>query len=471
MTNVVGLGQVFDSLPQRGVRALEEADHIILQSDAGLCAEKITERFSHVTTLDDIYKNAEDFDRLYELGAEMIFREERAAENLCFCCFGVPDENGFVRALGRRTIVNVLAQTDPAAEAVFLSGGILHVTDYSSLSARTLGERYMDTCAAVVVTGIDDAYTASDVKIALGRFYSDDFEGVLVRNGNVQMISIENIDRQKDWFPFGVLVLPPVPLENKEHFTYPDALKVMQTLRAPDGCPWDREQTHESLRPYLIEESYEVSDAVGQGDFDALSDELGDVLLQVIFHAQLGREAGEFTDVDVTTALCSKMIRRHPHVFGNVRADTSAEVLVNWEKIKGEEKGSEDRQGILSGVPDSMDPLMRAWKLQQKAARVGFDWPSCDGAIAKAREEMDEFAEAVETNDSGQHRQEEAGDLLFAAVNALRKAGIDPQSALQDACRKFVRRFAYIEGHAPRKLEDMSLEEMDALWDEAKKKE
>lgn len=470
MTEIVGLGQLFDSLPLRAVEALNRADQIVLQSAEGRCAEEIMRRYGRVATLDPLYETAADFDQLYAAGAQKIEDYAREAENLVFCCYGEPDGNGFVVELRKQNVdMTVAGCTDPAAEAIYLAGATLQVADYASFEARGLVDRYIDTSAAAVIVGIDDEYTASDVKIALGEYYPDDCRGVLVVDGNVRTVALDEIDREHDWSPSGVLVLPALALEDKERFTYVDTLHVMKRLRAEDGCPWDREQTHESLRPYLIEEAYEVSDAAGSGDMHALADELGDVLLQVIFHANIAKEEGDFTDVDVTTALCEKMIRRHPHVFGTVDAATTEQVLVNWEKIKQQESGNE-RHSALDGVPDSMDPLMRALKLQQKAARVGFDWPSPAGAVDKVREEVGEFADEIGAG-SAERRRDEAGDLLFAAINALRLTGIDPQSALQNACRKFTRRFEYMEDHAPRPLQDMTLDEMDVLWDEAKEQE
>lgn len=470
MIEIIGLGQLFDSLPMRAVHALDRADQIVLQSALGACAQEIMRRYEKVASLDKVYESAKDFDELYVRGADLILEESSGAEHVCFCCFGSPQDNGFVEKLSDRVQVEHAGGTDPAAEAVYLAGGIDGITDYVSFEARTLSRQYIDTSIAAVVVGIDDMYTAASVKIALGEFYPDDFEAALVIDGDVQTVAIRQIDRIKNWAPSGVLVLRALPLLEKERFTYVDALRVMEMLRAPDGCPWDREQTHESLRPYLVEEAYEVSDAVAEGDTRALADELGDVLLQIIFHAQLGREAGEFTDVDVSTALCRKMIRRHPHVFGDAVCTDAGEVLVNWERIKGTEKGAEQRRGALSGIPASMDPLSRAMKLQQKAARVGFDWPAAAGAAEKVREETAEFEHEIAEGDTAR-LTDEGGDLLFAVINALRKAGVNPQSALQDACRKFAGRFKYIEDHAGRSLEGMQLDAMDALWNEAKERE
>lgn len=247
-------------------------------------------------------------------------------------------------------------------------------------------------------------------------------------------------------------------------------LDIMEKLRSPEGCPWDREQTHESLKRYLLEETYEVLEAIDSNDPAVLTDELGDVLLQVVFHAQIGKEAGTFTMDDVINAVSDKLVRRHPHVFGDIQVESVSDVLHNWDAIKKTEKTSENRTSLLDGVPKEFPALMRAEKIQKKAAKVGFEWDDIHGAIHKFQEELGEFKEAIEEEDA-EHLTEELGDLLFALVNVARYVKVDPELALQQSTAKFVQRFHYIEEKARRNnkdLKDMSLEEMDALWDEAK---
>ncbi len=248
---------------------------------------------------------------------------------------------------------------------------------------------------------------------------------------------------------------------------------IMRQLRAPDGCPWDREQTHETLKPYLIEEAYEVLDAIDDGNDGALAEELGDVLLQVIFHAQVASEEGRFNVDDVSRAIAEKLERRHPHVFGDVQADTSEVVLQNWDAIKREEKEDkgEAKKGLLDDVPRHLPALMHAETLQKKAARVGFDWEKLDEVTEKAREEVGEFIETLHHKDNPERVREELGDLLFSLVNVARFVGISPEEALSRTNRKFTTRFQYIErklaesGSSPEKA---SLGQMDLFWEEAK---
>jgi len=240
-----------------------------------------------------------------------------------------------------------------------------------------------------------------------------------------------------------------------------ELIEIMERLLAPDGCPWDREQTHQSLQRYLIEECYEVIDAIQENNMDKLKEELGDVLLQVVFHAALASREGNFDFADVADTVKDKMVERHPHVFGSLQLKTSHDVLDRWEGFKKEKKY------ILEGIPSMLPALMRAEKVQEKAARVGFDWPDVTGALEKVKEEMDELAQA----NNQQEIEEEMGDLLFAMVNVARFKGVEPEAALQACNDKFARRFNYIEDRVRlqgKKFNQLSLEELDLLWDEAK---
>lgn len=247
---------------------------------------------------------------------------------------------------------------------------------------------------------------------------------------------------------------------------------IMARLRAEGGCPWDREQTHESLIPYVIEEAYEVKEAIDDGDMDALREELGDLMLQVVFHAQLESEADRFDVDDVLRAICEKLIGRHPHVFGTVSVDSSQDVLRNWEQIKLDEKREQNREpSRVSGVPKELPALLRAHRVQEKAARVGFDWERVQDVFAKVREEVAELETAAEQG-ALERVYHEFGDLLFALVNVSRFLNIQTELALHGTIDRFIARFRHIEQRAAeqrRDLEEMTLAEMDALWDEAKR--
>ena len=240
---------------------------------------------------------------------------------------------------------------------------------------------------------------------------------------------------------------------------------IMTKLRNPDGgCPWDVEQNFASIAPYTIEEAYEVADAIERNDMDALKDELGDLLLQVVFHSQMASEAGHFTLTDVIQGICDKMVRRHPHVFADVAADNADTVVTNWEAIKAAERSGKEDDSALAGVAAALPALLRAQKIQKRAARTGFDWLSIDGAKAKIFEEIEE----VEAATSDDERENEMGDLLFAAVNMSRFLKIDAESALKAATAKFERRFRHMETHAGGGFTALPLDEKEALWQAAK---
>lgn len=246
-------------------------------------------------------------------------------------------------------------------------------------------------------------------------------------------------------------------------------VEIMRRLRAPGGCPWDAEQTHESLKRYLLEECYEVIEAIDTNDSGLLKEELGDLMLQPVFHAAIAAEKGEFTMDDVLATICDKLVRRHPHVFGDQRVKTAAEQVENWERIKKKEKG-EGRKSALSGVPPHLPALLKAQKVTEKAARVGFDWEHVDQVFAKVLEELREFEETMAARDE-ERMEAELGDLLFAIVNLGRFLSIDPEEALRKTIDRFVRRFTHVEEtmHARGvQMKEATLEEMDRLWEEAK---
>ncbi|HEY6552327.1 MAG TPA: nucleoside triphosphate pyrophosphohydrolase [Vicinamibacteria bacterium] len=257
---------------------------------------------------------------------------------------------------------------------------------------------------------------------------------------------------------------------------FADFVRLIARLRAPGGCPWDREQTHQSVKPMTIEEAYEVAEAIDLEDDEALAGELGDLLLQVVFHADIARERGAFGVDAVVRRVSEKMVRRHPHVFGDEKAETSGEVLRNWEALKQAERAAQGKDAsnpsLLDGVSKGLPAILEAYQMTTKASRVGFDWTDPVGAETKLDEEIAELREATKRLPPKVSAvEEEIGDLLFAAVNVARLRGVDPESALKSANRKFRRRFRHIEdrlredGRAPA---DSSLEEMDALWNEAK---
>lgn len=258
--------------------------------------------------------------------------------------------------------------------------------------------------------------------------------------------------------------------KQKESYSFYDLVNIMKLLRAPGGCPWDIEQTHKSIRQNFIEETYEVIEAIDAEDKELLKEELGDVLLQVVFHAEIEEEKNSFNIDDVADGICKKLIIRHPHVFGDVKADTSEKVLKNWDDIKMKTKSQSEQSEAMDSVARSLPSLMRSQKIQQKAAKIGFDWKDIDGALAKLDEEIAEVKEAVTSGDTDAV-EEEIGDVLFSAVNVSRFAKVDPEKALYNACEKFISRFKAMEKIASGRginIRDANLNQLDDLWNQAK---
>ena len=259
-----------------------------------------------------------------------------------------------------------------------------------------------------------------------------------------------------------------VNFERKETYSLQDLIEILRILRAPGGCPWDRAQTHLSDRRNFLEEAYEAAEAFDRDDPALMCEELGDMLMQVLFNIHIEEDAGRFTTDDVTDHICKKLIFRHPHVFGTAAADTSEEVLVNWEALKRQEKGQQTTADAMDAVARSLPALWRADKLQSKAAKAGFEFADVSGALDKLDEETAELRQAVR---AGTNVEEELGDVLFAAVKVGRFCGVDPETAVNGTCEKFIRRFRAMEeaaAAAGRSLSDMTLEEMTALWNGAK---
>ncbi len=262
-----------------------------------------------------------------------------------------------------------------------------------------------------------------------------------------------------------------VDFEMKDKYNVNDLVRIMEILRAPDGCMWDQVQDHHSIRQNFIEETYEACEAIDDNDTDHLKEELGDVLLQVVFHTQMEKEKGVFDLNDVADGVCKKLIFRHPHIFGDVKVGSTDEILSNWDDLKRKEKKQETDTSTLESVSKSLPSLIRAQKLQKKAAKVGFDWPDVSGALDKVEEELAEVRAAIGGNCD---IEEEIGDLIFAVTNVSRFVKVDSERAAEKTCNKFVRRFADMEKQAAaegKNLSDLTLSELDALWDKAKEHE
>lgn len=336
------------------------------------------------------------------------------------------------------------------------------------LEARTLAEAHVPPFPSefpALLTGVDSPELAVRVREVLLTVYPRGHDITAVEGSRLKVEGLGKFQLSTFNFQPSTCFYIPALTEGTAFESFHE---IVAHLRAPDGCPWDREQTHLSLRTNLLEESYEALEAIDAGDFDSMREEFGDLLLQIVLHAQIASEEGRFTMTDVVQGIHDKIVRRHPHVFGDVEVDGVKDVLTNWEKLKEKERGKKkEEKGLLDGVPLSLPALTQAQEYQDRAARVGFDWPEIEGVLDKVREEIEEIKAAQNLEEvTG-----ELGDLFFVLVNLARWRKVDAESALREANLKFKKRFGFVEQVAKkqgRSLSDMTLEEMDALWNEAK---
>jgi tetrapyrrole methylase family protein / MazG family protein len=354
-------------------------------------------------------------------------------------------------------------------DAVLESARASTDTDLIVLDAHCLEPSKLDASIPTVVYQVHDQATASEAKLVLMERYPDEHLVTIVCDGHPAVATpLWELDRH----PFDHLTsvyLPRVPDEHRKP-TWDDLVRVISRLRAPGGCPWDMEQTHQSLKRNMLEEAYEVVEAIEHDDPAKLEEELGDLMMQPILHAVMGREDGFFTIDDVIAGITTKLIRRHPHVFGTLAVEDSDEVLRNWEAIKSAEPANAHRTSAVDGVPHTMPALMRAMDISKKAVKVGFEWPNAEAVLDKVQEEIEELRAELKVNDTAR-ATDELGDLLFALVNIARWLKIDPEEALRTMVDRFIGRFKAMEAMAAsddRELKSLSPEEWDVYWERAK---
>jgi len=480
---IVGLGPGgMNYLTLEALEALETAEVVYLRTEKHPVIDKLRERGIKFESYDSFYEKYESFDEVYL----NVARDVAAKADEKSVVYAVPG-NPFVAEKTVEHLQNIAGER--GVEIEFVHGASFIDAIVTSLKRDPVhGLKIMDALQIEVQTPdvtmdnmiiqVYDRMTASRVKIALGKFYEDDQEIIVVRGAGIPgeerietMMLYELDQREGIHDHLTSLYIPKIEMDGTRKRFFDDLTGIMEILRSPDGCPWDREQTHESLKPYLIEEAYEVLDAIDRGDLYELEEELGDLLLQVVFHSTIAEEHGYFTINDVTTGICEKLLRRHPHVFGDVHVDGSDDVLTNWEAIKKEEKNEDMHVQSMERIPTGLPALMRAFKIQKKAADVGFDWDHVKDAIAKIHEELDEFLEIYESGNQ-ERIEDELGDLFFAVVNVCRFLKVRPEVALSHTNEKFLRRFRFIEEKSLEKgknLNNMTLDEMENLWNMAKK--
>ena len=461
---VIGCGHRREQLTSEAAKALESAEKVLLHTRRCGLGDELAEKGVAFETLDALYETAEDFDEHARLAAQAVL-EASEQGSVAYAVFDVRDRS--VSELLRLAGANARVIAGPPVEEGLWA--------YADGATDCWAAAEWETCVLhadrnAMIRELDSRELASDVKLLLMDCYPEE-SPIYVRAGDGEIVrtTLVELDRLPAYdHRLCALVPAQRDLTKLERYGFDDLNRVIAILRAPGGCPWDRKQTHATLRTNLVEEAYEAVDAIDREDMDAFYDELGDVLLQIVLHAEIAREHGEFTIRDVTSAIAHKMIFRHQHVFGSAKADTADEVLDLWQKVKKAERGQSTQTEVLRSVTKSLPALMRAEKVQKRAADVGFDWENARAAFYKIGEETEELSRAV---DGAAGVEEEAGDLLFAVVNVLRLLKVDPEIALNRATNKFIARFAEMERlilDDDRRPAEMTLAEMDAYWDRVK---
>ena len=482
MLKIMGLGPgAYEALTIGALKELKNNKNIYFRTEKHPTVDFLKDEGIKFKSYDHAYEKYDSFDDVYKYIAEDLITKIKDDEDLIYAVPGHPlvAEKSVINLIELCKENNIQYEVLPAVSFVDAMMEALQVDPIEGvkiIDAFDMKNQILDKRVGTIITQVYNNFIASEVKLRLLEGYEDDTEIIFVRAAGVEglesirKIPLYELDWQED-IDYLTSIYIPKDLGNKKDFQ--DLLDIIETLRNPGGCPWDREQTHESLKSALLEECYEVIDAIENEDEDALIEELGDVLLQVVFHASIGKEDGYFDIMDVIGGISNKMINRHPHVFGNEKANTSEQVLVNWDEIKKEEKGIKTLTEEMQNIAKSLPATTRAYKVQKKAKKVGFDWDDVNCAMDKVKEELNEIKEVYNCEDKS-IIEGEVGDLLFACINVARFLEVDGELALDKTIKKFIKRFSYIENEAiknNKNLKDMTLEDMDKLWEEAKTSE
>ncbi|MFD0717135.1 nucleoside triphosphate pyrophosphohydrolase [Paenibacillus sp. GCM10027626] len=494
---IVGLGSgEADQLTLGVWRLLQNASERYVRTANHPMMKLFAEHQLTYTSFDYIYEQMESFPDVYEAIAVSLMERAKAsgqesapaAENQPVI-YAVPGHpmvaERTVQLLRERCPQEGIELTVVGGESfldqAFIRLGFDPIEGFQLLDGAELKPSLLRPELHTVIGQVYDEFTASDVKLTLMERYPDEHPVVVGHalgvRGEEQIVTVPlfELDRTPGFGNLSLVWIPASQDETLRNRSFDRLHEIVEILRSPEGCPWDREQTHQSIRKNFIEETYEALEAIDEDDPDGMREEFGDVILQVMLHSQMEEELGSFSVYDVLQTLNEKLLFRHPHVFGDLGADNAQEALQNWEQMKKEEKQRKgidpDQQSLLDGIPPELPALMKAYKLQKKAAKVGFDWDEIGPVLDKVQEELHELREAIQSKDADEQAAE-LGDLLFATVNAARFINADPEEALARTNRKFKKRFSYIEQQLRirgRSFDQTDLVEMDRYWEEAKR--
>src|SRR5699024_4922239 len=467
----------FNQLPLGIYKKLKKADCILARTIDHPVITSLQEEGVHFESYDEMYQEEEQFIDVYErIVADLLKKAQD--KSLIYAVPGHP-------MLAEKTVQLLLKQKKVEVsviggqsylDALFTSLKIDPIEGFQFVDGTDFRRDELNYRGHLIFCQVYDRFIASEVKLALLEDLPFDYEVIIIEAAGsesevIRTVPLEELDHQLEVSNLTSVYVPPAPKDVLNH-TFPRLREVIECLRGPNGCDWDKAQTHESLREFLIEETYELIDAIDEQDDEGMVEELGDVRLQVMLHSQIGADEGYFSVDDVIKSITTKMIHRHPHVFSNTSDQSIEEINKNWEELKKEEKGHE-RESVLDGVPKQLPSLHKAFKLQKKAAKVGFDWDHSEDIWGKLTEEIKEVKEAINVGDKHEVMKE-FGDVLFVIANLTRFYNVNPELALEKTNKKFVSRFSYIEKKLKERGEDINqatLEDMDYYWDEAKGKE
>ncbi len=477
---IIGLGPGdYESLTLKTLNIMKKAQCLVLRTEKHPLVEKLKDEGLKFCSCDDIYDSSESFEEVYDRISQRVLDLAKEKEYVVYAVPGHPfAAERSVQLIIEKSKGCAEVLIEPAMSFIDAVSAILKIdisTGLKIIDGLRLDVQKPDPNCGNIITQVYSKFIASEVKLKLMDYYNFDCKVCIIRAAGVeelqkfQWIKLYELDKV-EWVDYLTSIYIPPSAKDKKYRTMEDLVSIMDILRGDKGCPWDKKQNHETLKPYLLEECYEVIDAIDAEDMDLLIEELGDVLLQVVFHAQIGKEDREFDINDIITRLVNKLIIRHPHVFGDVLVSNESGALKSWEASKREQKGISTYTETLVNIPNTMPSLDRSYKIQEKAALAGFDWDNVDGAMAKVDEELLELKE-VYNSVKKDKIEEEIGDLLFAVVNVARFLKVRPELALKATIDKFIGRFKFMEETASslgKKLDTMTLNEMDLLWNKAK---
>lgn len=481
---IVGLGPAGLSLLSTETREVLEGDTaLIVRTERHPAAQELRTQGRTFASLDELYRRTRSFEKLYPKLADAVFRAART-EPVVYAVPGHPllgeESVRILLSLARQAglkvrVLAAMSFVDVVAPALASAGEIPDLTQWQVADGAILERVWWDTAKPTLVFQIDSAAAASRVKLALLDEYPEGSSVVVVRHAgepeaeSVIRLPLYQMDRPEagEYDHLTTLYVPALAAEEKRP-GFREFVDVIARLRGPDGCPWDRQQTYQSLRRYVLEEAYEVLEAIDSDDPAKLSEELGDLMLQVLLLSQIGAEEGYFDIRDVMAGIVEKLIRRHPHVFGDVSVEDVDEINRNWEAIKRQEMP--ERTSVLDGVPRELPALMKALAVSKRVVKVGFEWPTLEAVLDKLDEEVAEFKAELTERDPERLRGE-IGDLLFTLVNVARWLKIDPEEALRGMIDRFGSRFREVERLASaggQSVSELGIEELERLWQQAK---